>query len=179
MQGIVAELGNFFSLFVLTDGQADPAKQLALAALVISAFALVRSWNWKPKPKIKFKTSWKEPEFDYDPYKAYYFEATNVGGAVALDVNVSVNSILDGPGGGLRAHAYGDTEMSALQPGESIHFTVHFIVEDYGLNPHHEYAPFRSEGLELKATYRVPPVNMKLHKKKTRIDTMLANLPVG
>lgn len=96
-----------------------------------------------------------------------------------MDLNVSLNRVLDGLDGGLRAYDYGDTEMSALQPGDSIHFMVYFLVEDYGINPLHQYAPFRTQGLNLVATYRVPPINMRLHRKQTKLDDFVSKLPVG
>lgn len=181
----MTEIFDFLLSLFLKDGNPDGANIFAASALVVSILALFRSWNWKPKPKLKFQTDWHE-DFprEQGAYDVYFFEVANVGGAVALDVQVELDSPKDGAGGSRRAHIRTDAlnlrvGKAALQPGEHIRFRVEFQREQHGINPHSKWAPFRTKNLVLRAKYHVPPMNLRTHVKKTRLDKFVAKLPAG
>jgi hypothetical protein len=181
----VTEIFNFLLSLFLKDGNPDGANILAALALVVSVLALIRSWNWKPKPRLKFQTDWHEDSpREQGAHDVHFFEVVNVGGAVALDVQVELDSPKDGVGGSTRAYIRTDAlnlrvGKAALQPGEHIPFRVQFQREQRGINPKNTWAPFRTKDLVLRAKYHVPPMNLRTHVKKTRVDKFVAKMPRG
>lgn len=170
---------------VSTENNLDSTKLFAGLALIISAVALLRAWNWKPKPRLRFRTDWHEGEpREQGAYEVYVYELINVGGVSALDVEVTLNTKLDGLEGSRRAFIRPNPKdlrvgKGSLASGESMYFTVHFQRQPMNSNPKNAWARFNSKDLVLTGTYLVPPLSRVRHKVKHKIDQDVEKIAAG